>query len=116
MRRKQLFATAGEQLGNAAETRRDRLGLRPVKKSKKTGKPNLRKAVNNARDDKALTSRFWKASFEERRCLILATSFCEAKGRNPAVYHSFGVDRRSPFCFAGIPLQSARRPHQQVAR
>lgn len=75
-------------------------------KSKKTGKPILPKAVNNARDDKVQTSRFWKASFEERRCLIPATSFCEAKGRNPAVYHWFGVDGRSPFCFAGIWRES----------
>lgn len=70
--------------------------------SKKTGKPILPRAVNNARDDKVTTSRFWKSSFEARRCLIPATSFCEAKGRQPAVYHWFGVDDRSPFCFAGI--------------
>ena len=52
----------------------------------KTGKPIQPKAVNNARDDKLRTSRFWTKSFEERRCLIPATSFCEAKGRNPATY------------------------------
>lgn len=54
--------------------------------SKKTGKPIQPKAVNNARDDKVRTSSFWKKSFVERRCLIPATSFCEAKGRNPATY------------------------------
>ena len=50
--------------------------------SKKTGKPIQPKAVNNARDDKLRTSSFWKSSFLERRCLIPATSFCEAKGRD----------------------------------
>jgi putative SOS response-associated peptidase YedK len=54
--------------------------------SKKTGKPIQPKAVNNARDDKLRTSGFWKTSFDERRCLIPATSFCETKGHNPATY------------------------------
>jgi len=73
--------------------------------SKKTGKPIQPKAVNNARDDKLRTSRFWKSSFLERRCLIPATSFCEAKGRNPATYVWFGVKGdgpRPPFAFAGV--------------
>lgn len=59
--------------------------------SKKTGKPIQPKAVNNARDDKLRSSRFWTRSFEDRRCLIPATSFCEAKGRNPATYVWFVV-------------------------
>ncbi|MFZ3583317.1 SOS response-associated peptidase [Loktanella sp. DJP18] len=73
--------------------------------SKKTGEPIQPKAVNNARGDKLRTSGFWRKSFEERRCLIPATSFCEAKGRNPATYVWFGVagdDPRPPFAFAGI--------------
>ncbi|SFD95520.1 Putative SOS response-associated peptidase YedK [Sulfitobacter brevis] len=73
--------------------------------SKKTGKPIQPKAVNNARDDKLRTSSFWKNSFVERRCLIPATSFCEAKGRNPATYVWFGVkgdDARPPFALAGV--------------
>ena len=73
--------------------------------SKKTGDQIQPKAVNNARDDKLRTSRFWKKSFEERRCLIPATSFCEAKGRNPATYVWFGVTGggdRPPFALAGI--------------
>ena len=75
--------------------------------SKKTGKPILPKAVNNARDDKVRTSGFWRASFEERRCLIPATAFCEAKGRAPATYYWFGVtpdkgDELDLFAFAGI--------------
>ncbi len=73
--------------------------------SKKTGKPIQPKAVNNARDDKLRSSRFWTKSFEERRCLIPATSFCEAKGRNPATYVWFGVvgeEARPPFALAGV--------------
>ncbi|MEM9760793.1 MAG: SOS response-associated peptidase, partial [Pseudomonadota bacterium] len=73
--------------------------------SKRTGKPILPKAVNNARDDKVRTSPFWRASFEERRCLIPATSFCEAKGKAPATYYWFGLvgdEPRPPFAFAGL--------------
>jgi putative SOS response-associated peptidase YedK len=73
--------------------------------SKKTGKPIQPKAVNNARDDKLRSSSFWRSSFEERRCLVPATSFCEAKGRNPATYVWFGLkgdEARPPFAFAGI--------------
>lgn len=74
--------------------------------SKKTGKPIQPKAVNNARDDKLRSSRFWTKSFEDRRCLIPATSFCEAKGRSPATYVWFGVvvgdEARPPFALAGI--------------
>lgn len=73
--------------------------------SAKTGKPILPKAVNNARDDKVRTSPFWKASFTERRCLVPATSFCEAKGRNPATYYWFGLKGDGPrpvFAFAGM--------------
>ena len=33
--------------------------------------------VTNVRDDKIQASRFWVGSFEERRCLVPATSFCE---------------------------------------
>lgn len=73
--------------------------------SKKTGQPIQPKAVNNARDDKLRTSSFWKQSFRERRCLIPATSFCEAKGRKPATYIWFGLKgegERPPFAFAGL--------------
>ncbi|MHA6346420.1 SOS response-associated peptidase [Roseivivax sp. CAU 1761] len=75
-------------------------------KSKKTGKPIQPKAINNARDDKLRSSGFWRQSFEERRCLIPATSFCEAKGRAPADYHWFtvtdGGGKPQPYAFAGI--------------
>ena len=73
--------------------------------SKKTGKPILPKAVNNARDDKVRSSRFWRDSFDHRRCLVPATSFCEPKGKAPATYFWFGLDgaeRRPPLAFAGM--------------
>ncbi len=80
-------------------------GFRTTKKSKKTGAVIQPNAWNNARDDKVRSSGLWKGSFEERRCLIPATSFCEAKGRNPATYHWFalkGDQSRPPFAFAGM--------------
>ena len=33
--------------------------------------------VTNVRDDKIQKSSFWKSSFEGRRCLVPASSFCE---------------------------------------
>jgi len=48
--------------------------------------------VTNVRDDKILSSRFWKSSFEERRCLVPATSFCEPNGDvKPATWHWFSL-------------------------
>ncbi len=73
--------------------------------SKRTGKPIQPKAVNNARDDKLRSSPFWSQSFAARRCLIPATSYCEAKGLRPATYVWFGLtgdQDRPPFAFAGI--------------
>lgn len=71
--------------------------------SKKTGEPIKPAAWNNARDDKVRRAGLWRESFETRRCLIPATSFCEAKGRNPAAYYWFALDvERSPFAFAGF--------------
>jgi putative SOS response-associated peptidase YedK len=62
--------------------------------------------VTNVRDDKILTSRFWKPSFEERRCLVPATSFCEPNGDvTPATWHWFsltGSEARPLFAFPGI--------------
>jgi len=62
--------------------------------------------VTNVRDDKVLTSGFWKRSFEERRCLVPATSFCEPNGDvKPATWHWFslrGSDPRPLFAFPGI--------------
>ena len=63
------------------------------------------KRVTNTRDDK-ISSRFWKDSFEQRRCLIPASSFCEPHdGRKPATWHWFslkGDEPRPLFAFPGI--------------
>jgi putative SOS response-associated peptidase YedK len=62
--------------------------------------------VTNVRDDKILTSAFWKSSFEERRCLVPSSSFCEPNGDvKPATWHWFSVkgeDPRPLFAFPGI--------------
>lgn len=67
------------------------------------------KRVTNARDDKLRLSRFWTGSFEARRCLAPASSFCEPKGKRPAVWHWFASadgasaeNPRPPFAFAAI--------------
>ncbi|MFA5957810.1 SOS response-associated peptidase [Hyphomicrobium sp.] len=61
--------------------------------------------VTNVRDDKILSSRFWKPSFEKRRCLVPASSYCEPNGEKPASWFWFAVngdeDRRL-FAFPGI--------------
>ena len=63
------------------------------------------KRVTNARDDKLQTP-FWRPSFEARRCLVPATSFCEPHdGRKPATWHWFalaGDEPRPMFAFAGL--------------
>lgn len=68
------------------------------------------KVVNNARDDKVTSSSFWKSSFEERRCLIPASSFAEyhpshtdEKGHKTVIWFSLKREEpRPPFAFAGI--------------
>lgn len=63
------------------------------------------KDVTNARDDKVRESRFWRESFERRRCLVPVTSFAEPKGKRPAIWHWFGLKGDEPrplFAFAGI--------------
>lgn len=80
-------------------------GFLTPKLSKKTGKPIAPDAWNNARADKVTTNAMWRDAFLKRRCLVPATSFCEAKGRNPARYFWFGLTGavpRPPFAFAGL--------------
>ncbi len=77
-------------------------GFLTPKKSKKTGNWIKPAAWNNTRDDKVRTAPLWKAAFEERRCLVPATAYAEATGRNPATYHWFRVKCAEGFAFAGI--------------
>ncbi|MTD93109.1 SOS response-associated peptidase [Hyphomicrobium sp. xq] len=61
--------------------------------------------VTNVRDDKILTSPFWRTSFEQRRCLVPASSYCEPKGEKPATWHWFAVngdEQRPLFAFPGV--------------
>jgi putative SOS response-associated peptidase YedK len=62
--------------------------------------------VTNVRDVKIFTSTFWKSSFQERRCLVPATSFCEPNGDvKPATWHWFAIkgnEERPLFTFPGI--------------
>ena len=61
--------------------------------------------VTNFRDDRTLSSPFWRESFELRRCLIPATSFAEPREVTPATWHWFaltGAEPRPVFAFAGI--------------
>jgi putative SOS response-associated peptidase YedK len=51
----------------------------PVVLKGKQGQPLKPKPVNNARDDKLLTS-FWRDSFVNRRCLIPVSQWAEAEG------------------------------------
>jgi putative SOS response-associated peptidase YedK len=82
-----------------------RWGFLTAQVSQKTGKPLAPSAWNNARADKVATNGLWKESFLARRCLIPATSFREAKGRNPATDFWFalkGDTSRPLFAFAGL--------------
>ena len=61
--------------------------------------------VTNVRDDTILKSKFWRGSFEERRCLVPASSFCEPNGDvKPATWHWFAISGSEdrPPCFPGI--------------
>lgn len=80
-------------------------GFLTAKVSKKTGKPIAPAAWNNARADKVMMNGLWKDSFNRRRCLVPASSFREARGRNPATDFWFalrGEEDRPPFAFAGM--------------
>ncbi|MGE4341450.1 MAG: SOS response-associated peptidase [Pigmentiphaga sp.] len=61
--------------------------------------------VTNVRDDKIPESRFWRPSFEARRCLVPASSYCEPDGKTPATWYWFalqGDHDRPLFAFPGI--------------
>ena len=63
------------------------------------------KPVTNVCDDKVLKSSFWRPSFEARRCLVPASSYCEPNGESPATWFWFalkGEGERPLFAFPGI--------------
>jgi putative SOS response-associated peptidase YedK len=75
--------------------------------------------VTNVRDDKILESKFWRPSFEQRRCLVPASSYCEPKGEKPATWHWFSVngdDARPPFAFPGCGHVTRARQERAARR
>ena len=65
------------------------------------------KHVNNCRDDKLLTSQFWRAAFFSRRCLVPVARFSEyhpsrlnENGHKACVW--FELNDKKIFSFAGI--------------
>ena len=67
--------------------------------------------VTNFRDDRVLTSRFWRDSFEQRRCLVPASSFCEPfSDVKPATWHWFALKGEEPRPLFAFPAYSWRRP------
>jgi putative SOS response-associated peptidase YedK len=68
----------------------------------KNGQPLKPKPVNNCRTDK-LDSFMWRYSFQERRCLIPVTAFCEAEGEKGAKTRTwFSLPGEELFAVAGI--------------
>jgi putative SOS response-associated peptidase YedK len=70
------------------------------------GQPLKPKPVTNAREDK-LTTPFWKASFDSRRCLIPVSAWAEAegeKGRMTRTWYALPADgpNADPFAVAGL--------------
>jgi len=81
---------------------RSHWGYLTPNKSKKSGDWLRPSAWNNTRDDKIRTAPLWRHSFEHCRCLVPATGYAEATGRNPATYHWFNTKDADAFAFAGI--------------
>ncbi len=92
-----VIVDAGER-----SLQRSHWGFLTPNKSKKTGKWIKPSAWNNTRYDKIQMSGLWKHSFLHRRCLIPATAYAEATGRNPATYHWFGLEGVEGHALAGI--------------
>ncbi len=69
-------------------------------------KGRVPRPVTNVRDDQIRTNPFWRDSFQKRRCLVPASSFCEPNGDvKPATWNWFalkGDDERPLFAFPGI--------------
>jgi putative SOS response-associated peptidase YedK len=111
-----LFRATADPLGNAGETiypghpgyvvadgrvRQMTWGF-PLAMTGKSGQMLKPKPVNNARTDK-LDCFMWKYSFQDRRCLIPVTEFCEAEGEKGAKTRTwFSLPDEEVFAVAGI--------------
>ena len=74
----------------------------PLALKGKSGQLLKPKPVNNARTDK-LDGFMWRYSFQERRCLIPVTEFCEAEGEKGAKTRTwFSLPEHDVFAVAGI--------------
>lgn len=72
----------------------------------KHGQPLKPKPVNNAREDK-LSTPFWRASFEQRRCLIPVMAWAEADGFKGQMTRTwFSLAREEVFAVGGIWRQT----------
>ncbi len=68
----------------------------------KQGQPLKAKPVTNAREDK-LTTAFWKASLESRRCLIPVSAWAEAEGAKGQMTRTwYALPGGEPFAVAGL--------------
>lgn len=59
--------------------------------------------VTNVRDDKLLTSKFWRPSFDQRRCLVPFSSYCEPTDEKPARWTWFALNGESDRPLAAFP-------------
>ena len=74
----------------------------PYQQTGKSGQPIKPKAVNNARSDR-LHTKFWRSSFEQRRCLIPVSAFAEPEGPKREMTRTWlSVGSPPPFACAGI--------------
>jgi len=74
----------------------------PLPLTGKNGQPLKPRPVNNTRLDK-LDSYMWRFSFQERRCLIPVTGFCEPEGEKGAKTRTwFSLPGEELFAVAGI--------------
>ncbi|MBB3035113.1 SOS response-associated peptidase [Alteriqipengyuania lutimaris] len=78
----------------------------PLHRTGARGRPLKPKPVNNTRTD-TLKNVFWRASFEQRRCLIPVTRFAEAEGQRGAMTRTWFAMPDAPlFATAGIGRQT----------
>ena len=108
-----LFGAIADPPGNAGDTvypgwvvaggaLRSMVWGFPLVLKGKNGQPLKPKPVNNCRTDK-LDSLMWRYSFQERRCLIPVTAFCEAEGEKGAKTRTwFSLPDEELFAVAGI--------------
>jgi putative SOS response-associated peptidase YedK len=74
----------------------------PLALKGKSGQLLKPKPVNNARADK-LDGFMWRYSFQERRCLIPVSEFCEAEGEKGAKTRTwFSLPNEDAFAVAGL--------------